>query len=79
MKKVIYALVHFEYGNTDFTPRGLSQLLAYDWTTEDTEMKLCLEKIKSVKCFKNGRVDIRFQSEAFAREFAEEYLGVEAL
>ena len=30
-----------------------------------------------IKCFKNGRVDIRFTSEAYARQFAEEFLGTE--
>ena len=50
-------------------------LLGYDWTTSETELPVNMDKLKSVKCFKNGRVDFRFTSEAYAREFAEEYLG----
>ena len=42
-----------------------------------TAAELGLEKLKSIKCFKNGRVDVRFTSEAFAREFAEMFLGNE--
>lgn len=32
-------------------------------------------KVEQLKMFKNGRVDIRFSSEASAREFVDEYLG----
>lgn len=62
---------------TSSIPWTLNTLLGYNWTTYNTEMQLGLEKLKSVKCFKNGRVDIRFTSEAFAREFAETFLGNE--
>lgn len=75
MKNVIRALVHFEYNSTDHTPYSLTVLLGYSWETYGTEMSVGLEKIKSIKCFKNGRVDIRFTSEAFARQFVEDYLG----
>lgn len=77
MKNVIRALAYFECGDTSSIPWTLNTLLGYNWTTYNTEMQLGLEKLKSVKCFKNGRVDIRFTSEAFAREFAETFLGNE--
>lgn len=77
MKNIIRALAYFECGDTSSIPWTLNTLLGYNWTTYNTEMQLGLEKLKSVKCFKNGRVDIRFTSEAFAREFAETFLGNE--
>lgn len=77
MKNIIRALAYFECGDTSNIPWTLNTLIGYNWTTYNTEMQLGLEKLKSVKCFKNGRVDIRFTSEAFAREFAETFLGNE--
>ena len=77
MKNVIRALAYFECGTADNIPWTLNTLLGYQWRTYNTEMQLGLEKLKSIKCFKNGRVDVRFTSEAFAREFAEMFLGNE--
>lgn len=77
MKNVIRALAYFECGDAGSIPWTLNTLLGYNWTTYNTEMQFGLEKLKSVKCFKNGRVDVRFTSEAFAREFAETFLGNE--
>ena len=77
MKNVVRALAYFECGAADNIPWTLNTLLGYQWKTYNTEMQLGLEKLKSIKCFKNGRVDVRFTSEAFAREFAETFLGNE--
>ena len=33
-----------------------------------------MEKVKNIKLFKNGRVDIKFSSAAYAQEFVENYL-----
>lgn len=77
MKNVIRALAYFECGTADNIPWTLNTLLGYQWRTYNTEMQLGLEKLKSIKCFKTGRVDVRFTSEAFAREFAEMFLGNE--
>lgn len=75
MKAVIRALAHFDLGIMSDFPYRFSVLLGYNWRTDDTEMPFHLDKLKSIKCFKNGRVDVRFTSEAYARQFAEEYLG----
>lgn len=75
MKDVVRALAHFEFGRLNFFANGMNQLLGYNWKTYNPEMQFDLTKIKSIKCFKNGRVDVRFTSETYAREFAEEYLG----
>lgn len=76
MKAVVRAAAYFETGSMDYLPFGFRQLC--DYSFDQAEFDLDMEKIKSVKCFKNGRVDIRFTSEAYAREFIEEYLGLEA-
>ncbi len=75
MKKIIYALSHFEYGTVTIIDRHFAALCGYSF--EETQFDFELEKTKQIKCFKNGRVDIRFTSEAYARQFVEEYLGTE--
>lgn len=77
MKNIIRAMAYFEYGNAETTNYSIDRLLSYSWDTYNTEMTLGMEKVKSVKCFKNCRVDIRFTSEAYAREFVETFLGTE--
>lgn len=76
MKAIIRAAAFFETGSMDYLPFGFRKLCELSF--DQAEFDLDMEKIKSVKCFKNGRVDIRFTSEAYAREFIEEYLGLEA-
>lgn len=78
MKEIIRALAYFEYGEIGYIPYAFNCLLGWSWTTTETERRFDMEKLKSIKCFKNGRVDIRFTSEAYARQFAEEFLGTEA-
>lgn len=77
MKEIIRALAYFEYGEIGYIPYAFNCLLGWSWTTTETERQFDMEKLKSIKCFKNGRVDIRFTSEAYARQFAEEFLGTE--
>lgn len=78
MKEIIRALAYFEYGEIGYIPYAFNCLLGWSWTTTETERRFDMEKLKSIKCFKNGRVDVRFTSEAYARQFAEEFLGTEA-
>jgi len=33
-----------------------------------------MSKVKNIKLFKNGRVDIKFRSAAFVQEFVGQYL-----
>lgn len=75
MKHVIKALAYFEYGTQEYLGHGFSQLCGYSF--DCTVYEFDLDKVKQIKCFKNGRVDIKFTSEAYARQFVEEYLGTE--
>ncbi len=75
MKSVIKALEYYEFGASNVHNCGFAQLLGYSFN--ETVFDFTFEKVKQIKCFKNGRVDIRFTSEAYARQFVEEYLGTE--
>ncbi len=75
-KDVITALWYFECRRFDVKESPFSPLLegSFYQSVLDFEM----EKVKQIKFFKNGRVDIRFANETYARQFAEEYLGTES-
>ena len=75
MKDVVRALAYFELGTQDYLGGGFSELCGY--TFEGNSFECGWEKVKQIRCFKNGRVDVKFTSEAYARQFAEEYLGTE--
>ena len=75
-KNILRALAYFETGAFDQYPDGIDDLLSEDrflwydlWELEDCK------KLEKIKLFKNGRMDIRFTSEGFAREFVDGYLG----
>ena len=75
-KNILRALAHFETGAFEQYPDGIDVLLSesecvwYDlWEFEDCK------KLEKVKLFKNGRMDIRFANEGYAREFVNSYLG----
>lgn len=72
MKSIIPALYHYEtglFGNYPYSYGRLFESFSYP------EFDFDDNKIKTVKCFKNGRVDVRFSSKAAAAEFADKYLG----
>jgi len=75
-KNILKALAHFETGAFGQYPDGIDDLLSeqsrlwYDlWEFEDCE------KLEKIRLFKNGRMDIRFTNEGYAREFVSDYLG----
>ena len=75
-KNILKALAHFETGAFGQYPDGIDDLLSeqlrlwYDlWEFEDCK------KLEKIKLFKNGRMDIRFTNEGYAREFVSSYLG----
>lgn len=76
MKDVIRALAYFEYGTQEYMGAGFSELCGYHF--DSNTFGNIWEKVKQIRCFKNGRVDIKFTTEQFARQFAEEYLGTAA-
>lgn len=76
MKKILRGLAHYETGTYDLYPYGFSELLGYGrLNSSECEFSTC-EKVKSLKLFKNGRVDMKFATEELASKFAEDYLGL---
>lgn len=73
MKDIIPGLYHFETGLIGDYPYAFSRLFN-SFSYNDLDFSTS-EKLKSIKCFKNGRVDVKFRSKAYADEFAEKYLG----
>ncbi len=75
MRGVIRGLAHFETGVFSLYPSGMDELLSYSSLHDPiVEFEDC-RKIVQLKMFKNRRVDIKFASPEYARQFADEYLG----
>lgn len=73
-KNILRGIAHFETGMFGTAPCSLSRLLGrYDLPDSQHEFPDC-EKLQSLRMFKNGRVDIKFASEAHAAQFIEDYL-----
>ncbi len=73
-KDILRGIAHFETDSLDFVPGSLSRVLnSYDLPDNLHEFPDC-EKIQSLRMFKNGRVDLKFASEACASQFIEEYI-----
>lgn len=75
-RHILRGLAHFETGGFEQYPAGIDSLLSdtrrlwYDlWEFDD-----CV-KLERIKLFKNGRMDIRFTNEGYARQFVTDYLG----
>ena len=71
------ALSFFEYGKEikfkEFAP--IRFVYGTKWDSIEKNIKINSKKIKSLKLFKNGRVDIKFCSSETAKEFIENWCG----
>ena len=71
------ALSFFEYrkeiGFSELKP--IKQKYSVQWNNIENNIKITSQKIKSIKLFKNGRVDVKFSSSKFAREFIQCWCG----
>ena len=76
IKDVLKGLAHFETGTFDEYPDDLGYLIPDDMVIryDVWEFENC-EKLERIKLFKNGRMDIRFTTEAYACQFVADYLG----
>lgn len=73
MESIIPALYHYETGLFGDYPYSFSRLFnRFDYPELDFDND---NKLKTIKCFKNGRVDVKFTSKIAATEFADKYLG----
>ena len=75
IKTVLRGIAHFETGSYSSFPDRLYDLLSYGHISYDILQFPSCEKLEQVKLFKNGRVDIRFTTEAYAKEFEDIYLS----
>jgi hypothetical protein len=73
MRTLLHALAYYECGRMDEGSRWFPELFKYD--TKENQFDLAhMKKLKSIKFFKNGRVDIKFRNATYAQEFVEQYL-----
>ena len=73
---MIRGIAHYETGMFSVYPHDISALLRNRHDTNPlVEFPYC-SKVKQLKMFKNRRVDVKFESKAYASEFAEKYLGL---
>lgn len=72
---ILKGIAHFETGSFSYIPHSISSIIsAYNLRSDFYEFAGC-EKVLSLKMYKNQRVDIKFSSEEYARQFINEYLG----
>ena len=74
-KDILRGLAHFETGQLGVIPRDFTCLFNYRLPWETFECDDC-KKVKKIRAFLNGRLDIRFTEDAYAVQFAKEYLGM---
>lgn len=70
LKTLLNALAWYECGRMDEGNLWFPELFRYD-TEQNFFETYNMQKVKSVKLFKNGRVDIKFRSVAYVQEFVE--------
>lgn len=76
MRDILRGAAHFETGGYHTFPHGVPELLdGKSMTVDFIDWPGC-EKIKGMKMFKNGRVDLKFASGELAGEFVRKYLGI---
>lgn len=72
---ILQGIAHFETGNLSCIPGSLANIIGkYSLHSDFYELYGC-EKVQSLKLYKNRRVDIKFTTEEYARQFISEYLG----
>lgn len=77
MQDILIAASHFETGQLESYLPGAFDLLG--WGAKETSVfEFPGSKVKQLRMFKNGRVDLKFGSKADASQFAAEYLGLVA-
>lgn len=74
-KDIMRGVAHLETGCYNMLPLGIGDLLGYrDLETDVVEFPSC-QKVKQLKMYKKGRVDLKFHTESDAAAFITTYLG----
>lgn len=74
-KDIFRGLAHFETGKIGIIPDEFTKLFHYRLPDDTIEFEHT-KKVLKIRAFMNGRLDIRFTEEAYAVQFAKEYLGM---
>lgn len=74
-KTILRGISHFETGNYQAFPPGISELMDYGFSCDNEYDFPGCKKLVQLKMFKNGRVDFKFASDGYAEEFERLYLG----
>ncbi len=74
-KKIMKALAYFETQTVEIVPHELSPFFYYNGPRDNIFDFEELTKVSKIRLYKNGRLDIRFVEEAYAVQFATDYLG----
>lgn len=76
LKNVLRGVAHFETKCFRVYPLGFSELLGHTGVYDNEQEFPTCEKLRGLKMFKNGRVDLKFSTEDFAKAFVRDYLGL---
>ena len=71
---ILQGISHFETGGFNSVPKSLSEIIKRGKYISNAYEFYDCEKIQSLRMFKNGRVDLKFTSEAYASQFIEDYM-----
>lgn len=75
-KALLDAIAHYEIGDTNAGVRIFPSLM--DYRHDCSEYNPCMsEKVEKIKCYKNGKVDIKFKDAATCNDFVDRYLRTE--
>ena len=74
-KNVLWGVVHFETGSYTTVPAVLSDFFSYRDVRQACTDFHGYSKLRQIRLFKNGRMDIRFASSALAEQFIDIYLS----
>ena len=74
-KNVLWGVVHFETGSYTMVPAVLSDFFSYRDVRQACADFHGYSKLRQIRLFKNGRMDIRFASSELAEQFIDIYLS----
>lgn len=75
-KAILRGLAYYETGDFSVYPASISNLLTHNYSSEDVAPFSNCRKVKQLRMYKNRRVDIKFTTAGYAKEFVSEYLGL---
>lgn len=75
IKRIFQGIAHYETDSFGMIPSEISSVISSYYIRNDYYEFPSCKRVQSIRLYKNGRVDIRFATEEYARKFTEKYLG----